>query len=273
MGSVWGPSFYTQKRRNIFLFFCVFFLDTRGFLYVSSVRVPDDSDSKSGVIKQRQNCLESQRVEGQELPLLTLAPCVGSQGVNAIKQVRWPEKGQSALAYLVKISQKLCVTTCATKNIYKYNISVGLEYLSQTAENGNHPKESQKQWKNAGWTQESSFLVAPLSRGCFRTRPGIDNRSPERRAFVVPPWRIQTDRSVRFMMTLTDSDSGGGNHHYGETPPEKRIGKSHFEVILLMVSACEHVDHMTPSLVYTQEMPTSSWCVASHKNKWISPMK
>lgn len=84
MGSVWGPSLYTHPGR--------------GFLYVSSVRVPDDSDSKSGVIKQRQNCLESQRVEGQELPVLTLAPCVGSQGGNAIKQVKWPEKGQSALA-------------------------------------------------------------------------------------------------------------------------------------------------------------------------------
>lgn len=76
----------------------ILILDARGFLCVSSVRVPDDSDSKSGVIKQRQNCLESQRVEGQELPVLTLAPCVGGQGVNAIKQVGGPEEGQSALA-------------------------------------------------------------------------------------------------------------------------------------------------------------------------------
>lgn len=54
---------------------------------VSSVRVPDDSDSQSGVIKQRQNCLESRRVEGQELPVLTLAPCKGTEGVPAIDQV------------------------------------------------------------------------------------------------------------------------------------------------------------------------------------------
>ncbi|XP_065820170.1 polypeptide N-acetylgalactosaminyltransferase 14 [Labrus bergylta] len=51
------------------------------------LKVPDDSDSQSGVIKQRQNCLESRRVEGQEQPVLTLAPCIGTEGVPAINQV------------------------------------------------------------------------------------------------------------------------------------------------------------------------------------------
>ncbi|XP_067337815.1 polypeptide N-acetylgalactosaminyltransferase 14 isoform X2 [Channa argus] len=50
------------------------------------LKVPDDSDSKSGVIRQRQNCLESRRVEGQEMPILTLAPCIGTEGVPAINQ-------------------------------------------------------------------------------------------------------------------------------------------------------------------------------------------
>lgn len=59
---------------------------------VFSIRVPDDSDSQSGVIKQRQNCLESRKVEGQEMPVLTLAPCMGTEGVPAINQV-----GQSAV--------------------------------------------------------------------------------------------------------------------------------------------------------------------------------
>lgn len=54
---------------------------------VLSIRVPDDSDSQSGVIRQRQNCLESRRVEGQELPVLTLVPCIGREGVPAINQV------------------------------------------------------------------------------------------------------------------------------------------------------------------------------------------
>ena len=50
-------------------------------------RVPDDSDSKSGVVRQRQNCLESRSDEGQELPVLTLVPCIGTKAVPAINQV------------------------------------------------------------------------------------------------------------------------------------------------------------------------------------------
>lgn len=50
-------------------------------------RIPDDSDSKSGVIRQRQNCLESQAVEGQDLPVLTLGPCTGTKAVPALNQV------------------------------------------------------------------------------------------------------------------------------------------------------------------------------------------
>lgn len=77
----------------------------------SSFRVPDDSDSKSGVIRQRQNCLESQRVEGQELPVLTLAPCAGKQEVSALNQVRRPEEPSLSVSishprYLVKMSHR-----------------------------------------------------------------------------------------------------------------------------------------------------------------------
>ncbi|KAM4632961.1 polypeptide N-acetylgalactosaminyltransferase 14 [Polymixia lowei] len=50
------------------------------------LKVPDDSDSQSGVIKQRQNCLESRRLEGQDLPALTLGPCIGTKAVPAINQ-------------------------------------------------------------------------------------------------------------------------------------------------------------------------------------------
>ncbi|XP_046905497.1 polypeptide N-acetylgalactosaminyltransferase 14 [Hypomesus transpacificus] len=50
------------------------------------LKVPDDSDSKSGVVRQRQNCLESRSDEGQELPVLTLVPCIGTKAVPAINQ-------------------------------------------------------------------------------------------------------------------------------------------------------------------------------------------
>ncbi|MED6251077.1 Polypeptide N-acetylgalactosaminyltransferase 14, partial [Ataeniobius toweri] len=51
------------------------------------LKVPDDSDSQSGVIRQRQNCLESRRVEGQEMPILTLGPCARVEGVPSSSQV------------------------------------------------------------------------------------------------------------------------------------------------------------------------------------------
>ncbi|XP_067097166.1 polypeptide N-acetylgalactosaminyltransferase 14 isoform X1 [Osmerus mordax] len=50
------------------------------------LKVPDDADSKSGMIRQRQNCLESRRDEGQELPVLTLVPCIGTKAIPAINQ-------------------------------------------------------------------------------------------------------------------------------------------------------------------------------------------
>ncbi|XP_056337100.1 polypeptide N-acetylgalactosaminyltransferase 14 [Danio aesculapii] len=50
------------------------------------LKVPDDSDAKSGVIRQRQNCLESRVVEGQDLPVLTLAPCVITKDIPAANQ-------------------------------------------------------------------------------------------------------------------------------------------------------------------------------------------
>uniref|UniRef100_A0A8C1HWS6 polypeptide N-acetylgalactosaminyltransferase n=1 Tax=Cyprinus carpio carpio TaxID=630221 RepID=A0A8C1HWS6_CYPCA len=52
------------------------------------LKVPDDSDAKSGVIRQRQNCLESRIVKGQDLPVLTLAPCSITKDVPAANQVQ-----------------------------------------------------------------------------------------------------------------------------------------------------------------------------------------
>ncbi|KAL7887845.1 hypothetical protein AOLI_G00028190 [Acnodon oligacanthus] len=50
------------------------------------LKVPDDSDAKAGVIRQRQNCLEARRAEGQDLPVLALAPCIGTKDVPALNQ-------------------------------------------------------------------------------------------------------------------------------------------------------------------------------------------
>lgn len=50
------------------------------------LKIPDDSDIKTGVIRQRQNCLESRKLEGQDLPALTMGPCIETKTVPAVNQ-------------------------------------------------------------------------------------------------------------------------------------------------------------------------------------------
>ncbi|KAK6488901.1 polypeptide N-acetylgalactosaminyltransferase 14 [Huso huso] len=52
----------------------------------SELKIPDESDFQSGTIQQRQNCVESQKLEGQDLPVVSLGTCIGSKGVPALNQ-------------------------------------------------------------------------------------------------------------------------------------------------------------------------------------------
>lgn len=71
------------------------------------LKVPDDSASRSGVIKQRQNCLESRRPEGQEPPVLTLAPCAGAEAPAANQEWAYTH-GQQVR------QQQLCLSLSST---------------------------------------------------------------------------------------------------------------------------------------------------------------
>jgi polypeptide N-acetylgalactosaminyltransferase len=44
-----------------------------------SFRIPLDSSIQKGNIRQRQQCLESQKQNNQEIPNLKLSPCVRSE--------------------------------------------------------------------------------------------------------------------------------------------------------------------------------------------------
>ncbi|XP_069464769.1 polypeptide N-acetylgalactosaminyltransferase 14 isoform X2 [Ambystoma mexicanum] len=50
------------------------------------LRVPEETLSKSGIIKQRQRCVESQKLADQDFPVLTLVPCIGLKGVTTESQ-------------------------------------------------------------------------------------------------------------------------------------------------------------------------------------------
>lgn len=54
----------------------------------SSHRIPEESLYQTGIIRQRQSCLESHKSEDQELPILSLNPCNSSKGTVPKAQVR-----------------------------------------------------------------------------------------------------------------------------------------------------------------------------------------
>lgn len=53
-----------------------------------SRRIPKESLYQTGMIRQRQSCLESHKSEAQEFPVLSLNPCISSKGAAAMAQVR-----------------------------------------------------------------------------------------------------------------------------------------------------------------------------------------
>ncbi|KAG8431431.1 hypothetical protein GDO86_018758 [Hymenochirus boettgeri] len=50
------------------------------------LKIPAVSLSKSGIIRQRQRCIESQKTEGQDSPSLNLVPCSGLKGDSSRSQ-------------------------------------------------------------------------------------------------------------------------------------------------------------------------------------------
>ncbi|KAJ8399380.1 hypothetical protein AAFF_G00410920 [Aldrovandia affinis] len=62
------------------------------------LKLPDDSGPRSGIIRQRQNCLWSQQAEGQELPVLTLGPCAGTDQVWIYTNRQQIRQGQLCLS-------------------------------------------------------------------------------------------------------------------------------------------------------------------------------
>lgn len=50
-------------------------------------RIPTEPLSKSGLIRQRQRCVESQKTGGEDAPTLNLVPCSSLKGVPEKSQV------------------------------------------------------------------------------------------------------------------------------------------------------------------------------------------
>lgn len=79
-----------------------------------SHRIPEESLYQTGIIRQRQSCLESHKPEDQELPILSLNPCNSSKGTVPKAQVRcavypcdarWEEAMGAASRWFLKVAK------------------------------------------------------------------------------------------------------------------------------------------------------------------------
>ncbi|XP_024119818.2 polypeptide N-acetylgalactosaminyltransferase 14 [Oryzias melastigma] len=127
------------------------------------LKVPDDSDSRSGAIRQRQNCLESRRLEGEDTPVLTLAPCAGKGGVPADGQV-WVYTHRQQIR-----QQQNCLSLSTT-----FPASQVL-MLPCSAEDG------KQRWQKSG-----THLEHIVSRFCLDSEMALDGMESSRMLVISP---------------------------------------------------------------------------------------
>uniref|UniRef100_A0A8C5PHX8 Polypeptide N-acetylgalactosaminyltransferase n=1 Tax=Leptobrachium leishanense TaxID=445787 RepID=A0A8C5PHX8_9ANUR len=70
------------------------------------LQIPAESLSKSGIIRQRQRCIASQKADGQEPQALNLVPCSGLKGVSAAPQ-RWAK----VASHIEHMASRFCLDT------------------------------------------------------------------------------------------------------------------------------------------------------------------
>ncbi|XP_053736595.1 polypeptide N-acetylgalactosaminyltransferase 14 isoform X2 [Synchiropus splendidus] len=126
------------------------------------LKVPQDSDLGSGVIRQRQNCLESGRAEGQEQPVLLLGPCAAREGAAA--QQEWVYTHGQQIR-----QQHLCLTLATT-----FPASQVLLLPCDLA-------DSLQRWQRSG-----THLEHLVSHFCLDSEMALDGLDPARMLVISP---------------------------------------------------------------------------------------
>ncbi|XP_023808714.1 polypeptide N-acetylgalactosaminyltransferase 14 isoform X1 [Oryzias latipes] len=127
------------------------------------LKVPDDSDSRSGIIRQRQNCLESHHVEGEDTPVLTLTPCAGKGGVPADSQV-WVYTHRQQIR-----QQQHCLSLSTTFP------------ASQVLMLPCSPEDGKQRWQKSG-----THLEHVVSRFCLDSEMALDGMESSRMLVISP---------------------------------------------------------------------------------------
>ncbi|XP_067420917.1 polypeptide N-acetylgalactosaminyltransferase 14 isoform X2 [Emydura macquarii macquarii] len=127
------------------------------------LRIPEESLYQSGMIRQRQRCLESQKSEGQEFPVLSLNPCISSKGVAAVAQ-EW------AYTYNHQVrQQQLCLSV--------HTLFPGSQVLLSPCKEG----DGKQRWGKVG-----SHIEHMASRFCLDTEMMGDTNESTRELVINP---------------------------------------------------------------------------------------
>nr|XP_048699348.1 polypeptide N-acetylgalactosaminyltransferase 14 isoform X3 [Caretta caretta] len=127
------------------------------------LRIPEESLYQSGMIRQRQRCLESQKSEDQEFPILSLSPCISSKGVAAVAQ-EWTYTYNHQVR-----QQQLCWSV--------YTLFPGSQVLLSPCKEG----DGKQRWGKVG-----SHIEHMASRLCLDTEMMGDTNESTRELVINP---------------------------------------------------------------------------------------
>ncbi|CAM5134970.1 unnamed protein product [Natator depressus] len=127
------------------------------------LRIPEESLYQSGMIRQRQRCLESQKSEDQEFPILSLNPCISSKGVAAVAQ-EWTYTYNHQVR-----QQQLCWSV--------YTLFPGSQVLLSPCKEG----DGKQRWGKVG-----SHIEHMASRLCLDTEMMGDTNESTRELVINP---------------------------------------------------------------------------------------
>ncbi|OCT79503.1 polypeptide N-acetylgalactosaminyltransferase 14 isoform X1 [Xenopus laevis] len=142
------------------------------------LQIPAESLSKSGIIRQRQRCIESQKSEGTDPPSLNLVPCSSLKGVSSQSQ-EW------VYTQVQQISQgQLCMSV--------HTLFPGTQVVLLPCKEGDGKQR---------WSKVASHIEHMASRFCLDT--DIIGDTEESREIVINPCET-TAISQRWEMVLHD---------------------------------------------------------------------
>uniref|UniRef100_A0A663EZY5 Polypeptide N-acetylgalactosaminyltransferase n=1 Tax=Aquila chrysaetos chrysaetos TaxID=223781 RepID=A0A663EZY5_AQUCH len=142
------------------------------------LRIPEELLYQTGMIRQRQSCLESHKSEAQEFPILSLSPCISSKGTAATAQ-EWTYTYNHQVR-----QQQLCLSV--------YTLFPGSQVLLSPCKEGDNKQR---------WGKVGSHVEHIASRFCLDTET-IGDTNESTKELVINPCE-STAMSQRWDMVMS----------------------------------------------------------------------